>query len=70
MLCSGLMMETKQIGSVLYLSWGGGHGELMPVMKILGIFRCICPVAKGGELAASMREITSQLQLIVTKVRK
>lgn len=52
-------METKQIGSVLYLSWGGGRGELMPVMKILEIFRCICPVAKGGKLAASIGEITS-----------
>lgn len=43
---------------------GGGHGELMLVMVILGNFRYICPVAKGGMLEASFGETTSQLQLI------
>lgn len=47
--------------------WGGGHGELMLVIKILGIFRCICPVAKGGTLEANAGETTPQLLLMVTK---
>lgn len=62
------MMERKHIGSVLYLYGAGGvHGELMLVMKILGIFRCICPVAEGGKLESDIGETTSQLQLTVTK---
>ena len=61
----GLMMETKQIGSVLYLSWGGSHGELMPVMgwwKFLGFsgaFALWQRVVSCIEI--SIEEITSQL---------
>lgn len=47
--------------------WGGSHGELMLVIKILGIFRCIFPVVKAGRLEANVGLKTSQLQLVVTK---
>jgi len=46
---------------------GGGHGELMLVMKILGVFRCTCFVAKGGKLEANIGETTSRLQLTVNR---
>lgn len=52
------MMERKQIGSVLYL-YGGGHGYLMLAMKILGIFRCVCPMAKSSSKRASVGGIIS-----------
>lgn len=54
--CWGLLMEGKHTGSVSYLYGGGGHGARTLVMKILGSFRCICPVAKGGKLEADTRD--------------
>lgn len=48
-------------------TWGGSCGELMLVIKILGIFRCIFPVAKDGKLEANIGETIFQLQLVFTK---
>lgn len=38
---------------------GGGHRDLMLAMKILGIFRCVCPVAMSGRKKESVEEIIS-----------
>lgn len=49
---------------------GGGHKDLMLVMRILGIFRCVCPVATSSGKKASVEEIISLLLLTLAGRKK